>query len=268
MPDHIEEMLPVGFSELDAIAASPVSGVELLPPPPTASDSLTSSSAESSLLDIGPLGSTNPSGGSTLPELLDRQDDVTTFDLERGFWRIDQGARELLKYANIYQEHKNSMRSTYGDKKCNTAHLIPKEIDIESMTQLSWGVMRAVADIGAYDRRMHILSGRQQSRSVSPPPDHFRSQDPQRRVSKRKKKDRKERQQEREEESDSEPHAPTQYNTCKSCGTVQSPQWRYGPEGLLNLCNVCGLLHAKKTQRRKTKLDRERRSNTGAPAGV
>lgn len=67
---------------------------------------------------------------------------------------------------------------------------IPKEIDLESMTQLSWGVTRAVADINAYDRRMHMLLSGRNSGSASPRPGEHHGESS-KRISKRKKKPRR-----------------------------------------------------------------------------
>ncbi|CAG8470686.1 9646_t:CDS:2 [Paraglomus occultum] len=36
---------------------------------------------------------------------------------------------------------------------------------------------------------------------------------------------------------------------CTDCGTVESPEWRKGPQGPKTLCNACGLRWAKKTKR-------------------
>ncbi|POR32014.1 Putative GATA-binding transcription factor [Tolypocladium paradoxum] len=38
---------------------------------------------------------------------------------------------------------------------------------------------------------------------------------------------------------------------CHACGTSETPEWRCGPDGHGTLCNVCGLVLAKK-QRRKS----------------
>jgi len=35
---------------------------------------------------------------------------------------------------------------------------------------------------------------------------------------------------------------------CVECGAAESPRWRRGPAGALTLCNVCGLLLAKRVQ--------------------
>ncbi|KAG7139722.1 GATA zinc finger domain-containing protein 14 like [Verticillium longisporum] len=38
---------------------------------------------------------------------------------------------------------------------------------------------------------------------------------------------------------------------CQECGTAVSPQWRRGPDGADTLCNVCGLLYARRMRRQK-----------------
>lgn len=35
---------------------------------------------------------------------------------------------------------------------------------------------------------------------------------------------------------------------CIECGAAESPCWRMGPAGPLTLCNVCGLLFAKRSE--------------------
>lgn len=37
---------------------------------------------------------------------------------------------------------------------------------------------------------------------------------------------------------------------CQKCGIRETPQWRRGPDGPGTLCNVCGLVFAKRQQRR------------------
>ncbi|OJD28815.1 white collar-2 [Diplodia corticola] len=38
---------------------------------------------------------------------------------------------------------------------------------------------------------------------------------------------------------------------CSRCGTVESPEWRAGPDGPKTLCNACGLKYAKEQKRAK-----------------
>ncbi|KAM0755355.1 GATA-domain-containing protein [Meredithblackwellia eburnea MCA 4105] len=42
---------------------------------------------------------------------------------------------------------------------------------------------------------------------------------------------------------------------CRDCGTVDSPEWRKGPEGPKSLCNACGLRYAKLRSKDKLKGD-------------
>lgn len=38
---------------------------------------------------------------------------------------------------------------------------------------------------------------------------------------------------------------------CHSAGTLESPEWRKGPNGPKTLCNACGLRWAKKEKKRQ-----------------
>ncbi|KAK4170101.1 white-collar 2 [Cladorrhinum sp. PSN259] len=40
---------------------------------------------------------------------------------------------------------------------------------------------------------------------------------------------------------------------CTDCGTLESPEWRKGPQGPKTLCNACGLRWAKQEKKNKTK---------------
>ncbi|ORY59410.1 hypothetical protein BCR35DRAFT_309265 [Leucosporidium creatinivorum] len=46
---------------------------------------------------------------------------------------------------------------------------------------------------------------------------------------------------------------------CRDCGTVDSPEWRKGPEGPKSLCNACGLRYAKLTSKaaKQAKADKK-----------
>ncbi|KAM0792326.1 hypothetical protein ACM66B_005009 [Microbotryomycetes sp. NB124-2] len=48
---------------------------------------------------------------------------------------------------------------------------------------------------------------------------------------------------------------------CRDCGTVDSPEWRKGPEGPKSLCNACGLRYAKLTSKaaKAAKAEREKK---------
>ncbi|KAM7195907.1 hypothetical protein V8F20_007272 [Naviculisporaceae sp. PSN 640] len=272
-PSDVEEMFRIGFDALDAIAASPVLDVELLPPPTTDSTSVDSSHLQP--LDGPRRSSTIVS--NTLPGTPtgQRHHDLNTLDLERGFWRVYHGSRELLRYATIYQQHRDTMHNQGHDSHVVNKPLIPREIDLESMTQLAWGVTRAVADINAYNRRMRMLWSGRNSGLASPGPEGRHHESTQR-ISKRKKRQGRtpSRVSEKHQQNTAEPsktstpivQAQGQCNVCKECGTVHSPLWRYGPEGVRNLCNVCGLVLAKKTQRKMMGLGRNQEHRSFATA--
>ncbi|UZJ56141.1 hypothetical protein CBS101457_005461 [Exobasidium rhododendri] len=40
---------------------------------------------------------------------------------------------------------------------------------------------------------------------------------------------------------------------CHSCGALDTPEWRRGPEGVRTLCNACGLHYSKMVRKRKLK---------------
>jgi hypothetical protein len=42
--------------------------------------------------------------------------------------------------------------------------------------------------------------------------------------------------------------------SCSQCKEKDTPQWRTGPDGRLTLCNVCGLLYAKRKARLRKKM--------------
>lgn len=93
-----------------------------------------------------------------------------------------------------------------------------------SMTQLSWGVLHAVSDINIHSQRLAARGG--VSRLPGSPVRGDMS--PPRKRAKLKRMN--------------------PFTGCVRCGVDDSPRWRRGPAGPLTLCNVCGLLYAKKAQ--------------------
>jgi len=49
---------------------------------------------------------------------------------------------------------------------------------------------------------------------------------------------------------------------CTDCGTLDSPEWRKGPNGPKTLCNACGLRWAKKEKRKSISLGQNGRDST------
>ncbi|KAK0628367.1 hypothetical protein B0T17DRAFT_151428 [Bombardia bombarda] len=155
-------------------------------------------------------------------------DQYSRFGIERGFWKINQGAKELLRFSNIYQQSRAELSPRTNDP--SDFSCLPREIDLVSMTQLSWGILNAVSDINTHERRM---ADRAASMACLRDRPHGIASTREKRSKRKRVK---------------------VFNNnnalrCKTCGTLESPRWRDGPEGPLTLCNVCGLLFAKKTQR-------------------
>lgn len=103
-----------------------------------------------------------------------------------------------------------------------------------SMTQLSWGVLHAVSDINIHNQRLAARDGS----SWLPRGMVGREKEgkeaaagrPNKRVRRKKMANT------------------STFNGCVQCGVGDSPRWRRGPAGPLTLCNMCGLLYAKKAQ--------------------
>ncbi|KAK0753720.1 hypothetical protein B0T18DRAFT_397706 [Schizothecium vesticola] len=144
------------------------------------------------------------------------------FGIEKGFWKIHSAAQELLKFAAIYQSGPSTSASAPGSDR-----RLPKEIDMLSMMQLSQSVLHAVGDINSHNQRLHGLAARAPGRCE------------------RRAAVRAARKKRRHARAD----ADGQYRRgCIECGAAESPCWRMGPAGPLTLCNVCGLLFAKRSE--------------------
>ncbi|KAF5551660.1 GATA zinc finger domain-containing protein [Fusarium mexicanum] len=54
------------------------------------------------------------------------------------------------------------------------------------------------------------------------------------------------------------PKAPDHIRSCEFCHVTETPKWRSGPSGRRTLCNVCGLVYAKREEKaRSFLLERE-----------
>ncbi|KAK4461203.1 hypothetical protein QBC42DRAFT_153280, partial [Cladorrhinum samala] len=145
------------------------------------------------------------------------EEDSFAFGIEKGFWRVEHGARELLRFAKIYHQH----RDTLADGNRAGVESLPKEIDLISMTQLSYGVLHAVSDLRAHSQRaMH----------------HHALISNDNRVAKRQRQTRSRKRKTMATEI-----------SCAECFCTSTPQWRNDSAGR-TLCNVCGLIQAKRCQ--------------------
>ncbi|KAK3366805.1 hypothetical protein B0T24DRAFT_681996 [Lasiosphaeria ovina] len=150
--------------------------------------------------------------------------------VEKSFWRIFHGSQELLRLAGLYKEHRDSLPAGQLPR----AVTMPRSIDMVAATQAAWSVLQAVGNINDHNQRVAVddawLRREQQLEGDSSPPGKRRHGAPKRK---------------RENENDAD------FLRCADCGVLDSPQWRHGPAGPATLCNVCGLLLAKRCQNQK-----------------
>lgn len=151
------------WSGHEDITASPALDDDI-PPPARALVSTTSNL--SSDFDSA---SANPYGAP-------HQQDPSSFNLEKAFQevshqgpgyrtsrltthQIHDGALELLNYTKTYQTYQEGLTAPPGETQdeASTYLLLPKEISLEAMTDLSWAIMCAIDAINAYDRSSHDI---------------------------------------------------------------------------------------------------------------
>ncbi|KAK0655614.1 hypothetical protein B0T16DRAFT_451263 [Cercophora newfieldiana] len=192
--------------------------------------------ASLSLQPLHPVSPHQPPRPSN-PEVDPAPPDESThlFGIEKAFWKIQNSAQELLRFAATYHQH----HQLTGDR--TALPPLPREIDMLSMTQLSWGILHAVSDINNHNqrvlvarhglawRRRHMLQQQRAGGVVGRvvPGGRVKKEPRTRRVLEKGTK---------------------VLDGCVECGTDESPRWRRGPAGRLTLCNVCGLLFAKRAQ--------------------
>ncbi|KAK3991270.1 hypothetical protein QBC44DRAFT_55891 [Cladorrhinum sp. PSN332] len=148
------------------------------------------------------------------------------FGMEKGFWRLEHGARELLRFAILFREHRDSPAD--GDP--SGVRSFPKEIDLISMAQLSDCVRHAVTDI-----RLHSQKAADDQRLPS-----SKNRIVKTRSTRPKKRDVS------YLDQTAMANPPTDA-ACEVCFRTETPQWRTDPAGR-TLCNVCGLVYAKRCQ--------------------
>ncbi|KAK3345910.1 hypothetical protein B0T25DRAFT_571067 [Lasiosphaeria hispida] len=165
------------------------------------------------------------------------------FGIEKGFWKIHNAAQELLKFAAIYQARRDTAAGGPSGSGSGSGRL-PKEIDMLSMTQLSWSVLHAVGDINNHNQR---LAGRHDASWVRRHLEPGASPVPEKSGVRKGGCEKRARKRRRGVASVIDHHR-LAGNGCIECGAAESPCWRLGPAGPLTLCNVCGLLYAKRAE--------------------
>ncbi|KAI8203713.1 hypothetical protein K4K48_007345 [Colletotrichum sp. SAR 10_66] len=148
-----------------------------------------------------------------------------------GHQRIRHGASELLRLSENFPGYHGQS----GGSGFHSAHdqALPSDSDLRHMAQLSHNIASDIFDIfalrnenpGSQHRRSAESRRHHQSQSIAP--GH---------ASVMRKGGR----------GGKDEAVPDFY--CHKCHRVDTPQWRLGPDGPMTLCNVCGLVYAKRQQ--------------------
>ncbi|KAF4871866.1 GATA zinc finger domain-containing protein 7 [Colletotrichum siamense] len=145
-----------------------------------------------------------------------------------GHQRIRHGASELLRLSESFPGYHGQS----GGSGFHSAHdqALPSDSDLRHMAQLSHNIANDIFDIFAL-------------RNEDPSSQHRRGADSRRH---------------HQSQSIAPGHASVMRKGgkgdtaadfyCHKCHRVDTPQWRLGPDGPMTLCNVCGLVYAKRQQ--------------------
>ncbi|KAI8181231.1 hypothetical protein K4K54_006803 [Colletotrichum sp. SAR 10_86] len=140
-----------------------------------------------------------------------------------GHQRIRNGALELLRLSENFP----GCHGQSGEAGFHYAHdqALPSDSDLRHMAQLTHNIANDIFDIfDIFALRNEDLGSRLHHQSQSIAPGHASV------VRKGGKRDA------------------TSELYCHKCHRVDTPQWRLGPDGPMTLCNVCGLVYAKRQQ--------------------
>ncbi|KAK1982667.1 hypothetical protein LZ30DRAFT_590117 [Colletotrichum cereale] len=144
--------------------------------------------------------------------------------------RIHHGAKQLLLLTENFSGSNGPGPASGHDS--TKDYTLPSDDDLRLMSRLSHGIARDISEIKALrkdDPKAHqrrLGGGGQQ-------PVAFRNDAPNR--------------------STQPGHRPRQKVefACHKCHRVDTPEWRPGPDGPSTLCNVCGLIYAKRERKKE-----------------
>ncbi|OHW90609.1 GATA zinc finger protein [Colletotrichum incanum] len=154
--------------------------------------------------------------------------------------RIRHGAKQLLRLTENFSGY-NGPGPAGGYETANE-HALPNDDDLRTMSRLSHSIRRDISEIKALrkdDPNAHkrkVGESSQQQAAV-------RNDAPGRKT-----------------QSGRRPRHKVEFS-CHKCHRVDTPEWRPGPDGPSTLCNVCGLIYAK----RERKKEESTRPTFGSP---
>ncbi|KAK8113312.1 hypothetical protein PG984_013838 [Apiospora sp. TS-2023a] len=153
---------------------------------------------------------------------------------------IEKAVRQLQQgyvYASFEKVHEDTQKllgliqQTWDGGR---APQLPSDRDLAALTFIAQGLVNKLQSIRNYRNSTLSRRTRRGHRAQSSEQcDHYRHPDGTRGVSRRHSK----------------PSAPGTHSPCDDCNRTKTPEWRAGPTGPEALCNVCGLLYAKRMLR-------------------
>ncbi|TDZ46956.1 GATA zinc finger domain-containing protein 7 [Colletotrichum trifolii] len=146
--------------------------------------------------------------------------------------RIRHGAKQLLRLTEHFPGY-NGPGPEGGYETAND-HALPSESDLRAMTRLSHSIARDINEIRSLRKDnpgSHKRKGSQQQQTAM---DVAHILDPEYASPPGRNRNRRK----------------VEYS-CHKCHRVDTPEWRSGPDGPSTLCNVCGLIYAKRERKKE-----------------
>ncbi|KAK7935906.1 hypothetical protein PG985_001401 [Apiospora marii] len=144
------------------------------------------------------------------------------------FEKVHEDTQELLGLIQQTRDgHRHGARSS--------AYALPSDRDLAALTSTAQGLVNKLQSIRQH--RHSTLSRR--TRRAHRPCDHYRHPDDTNAAAGGEGGQRFPR----------PPAVPGTHSPCDDCNRTKTPEWRAGPTGPEALCNVCGLLYAKRLYR-------------------
>ncbi|KAH0426018.1 hypothetical protein CcaCcLH18_10601 [Colletotrichum camelliae] len=151
--------------------------------------------------------------------------------------RIRHGATQLLRLTENFAGYNGP--GIDGGYETTNDQALPSDSDIRAMTRLSHGIARDISEIMALrkndpgqhkrksmEEQFGVVGPSSQAGMGMPMPDYASTAG---RTKNRRKVE----------------------FSCHKCHRVDTPEWRPGPDGPSTLCNVCGLIYAKRERKKE-----------------
>ncbi|KAF9873885.1 hypothetical protein CkaCkLH20_08619 [Colletotrichum karsti] len=146
------------------------------------------------------------------------------------FLQIRHGAEQLLRLTENFSGYNGP--GPEGGYDTTNDQALPTDSDIRAMTRLSHGIARDISEIMALrkdDPGPPKRKGTEDYGGMPPPLAAHDYASTAGRTKNRRKVD----------------------FSCHKCRRVETPEWRTGPDGPSTLCNVCGLIYAKRERKKE-----------------